>query len=102
MMGLGREARAAPVHRRPFEGRYHTPPRADVRKRIVALLAGQGWHVTGRRLVIGERTADTVGALTALGQDARIAALHADVRPPIPTLFVWLAIRGVTSRTEPR
>jgi uncharacterized protein (TIGR02391 family) len=63
-----------------LEGRYHTPPRADVRKRIVALLEGQGWHVNGGRLVIGERTADTVGTLTPLGQDARIAALHADVR----------------------
>ncbi len=32
------------------------------------------------RLAIGERTADAVGVLTPLGQDARIAALHADVR----------------------
>jgi len=63
-----------------LEGRHHTPPRADVRRRIVALLAAQGWHVTEGRLKIGERTSDTVGTLTPLGQDARIAALHADVR----------------------
>jgi uncharacterized protein (TIGR02391 family) len=63
-----------------LEGRYHTPPRSEVRKRIVALLAAQGWHVADGVLVIGERTADVVGTLTPLGQDARIAALHADVR----------------------
>jgi uncharacterized protein (TIGR02391 family) len=63
-----------------LEGRYHTPPRPDIRKRITALLAAQGWHVNEGRLVIGERTADVVGVLTPLGQDARIAALHADVR----------------------
>jgi hypothetical protein len=37
-------------------------------------------QVRDRRLAIGERTAETAGALTPLGQDARIAALHADVR----------------------
>jgi len=63
-----------------LEGRYHTPPHPDVRKRIVALLAAQGWHVHDGRLVIGERTFEAVGTLTPLGQDARIAALHADVR----------------------
>jgi uncharacterized protein (TIGR02391 family) len=63
-----------------LEGRYHTPPRPEVRKRIVALLAAQGWHVTDGRLVIGERIADVVGTLTPLEQDARIAALHVDVR----------------------
>lgn len=63
-----------------LEGRYHTPPRPDVRKRIVALLAAQGWHVDDGRLVVGERIFDTVGTLSPLGRDARIAALHADVR----------------------
>jgi uncharacterized protein (TIGR02391 family) len=63
-----------------LEGRYHTPPRPDIGKRIVALLAAQGWHVHDGRLVIGERTLEAVGTLTALGQDARIAALHAEVR----------------------
>jgi uncharacterized protein (TIGR02391 family) len=63
-----------------LEGRYHTPPRSEVRKRIVALLAAQGWHVRDGRLIVGERAFDAVGTLTPLGQDARIAALHSDVR----------------------
>ncbi len=63
-----------------LEGRHHTPPRPDVRRRTVALLAAQGWYVHDGRLVIGERSLDAVGTLTPLGQDARIAALHAEVR----------------------
>jgi hypothetical protein len=35
-----------------LEGRYHTPPRPEVRTRIAA----QGWHINDGRLVIRERT----------------------------------------------
>ena len=63
-----------------LEGRYHTPPRPEVRRRITTLLAQQGWHVKEGRLVIGERTHDAAGNLTALGTDVRLAALHIDVR----------------------
>jgi uncharacterized protein (TIGR02391 family) len=63
-----------------LEGRHHMPPRRDLQKRIVALLGQQGWHVGEGRLMIGERMYDAAGALTPLGRDARIAALHADVR----------------------
>jgi hypothetical protein len=63
-----------------LQGHQHTPPRPEVRQRITALLAEQGWHVRENRLVIGERKLEVVGTLTALGQDARVAALHADVR----------------------
>ena len=91
-----------------LEGRYHTPPRADVRKRIVALLAAQGWHVNDGRLVIGQRTADTVGALTPLGQDARIAALHADVRQVAdrylesghPEVAIFEAYKAINNRVK--
>jgi uncharacterized protein (TIGR02391 family) len=91
-----------------LEGRYHTPPRPDVRKRIVALLAAQGWHVNDGRLVIGDRTADTVGALTPLGQDARIAALHADVRQVAdrylesghPEVAIFEAFKAVNNRVK--
>jgi uncharacterized protein (TIGR02391 family) len=91
-----------------LEGRYHTPPRADVRKRIVALLAAQGWHVSDGRLVIGERTADTVGALTPLGQDARIAALHSDVRQVAdrylesghPEVAIFEAFKAINNRVK--
>jgi hypothetical protein len=33
-----------------LEGRYHTPPHPEVRKRISALLAAQGWRVHDGRL----------------------------------------------------
>jgi hypothetical protein len=63
-----------------LEGRYHTPPRPEIRKRVVALLAAQGWNVHDGRLVMGERSFEAAGTLTPLGQDARIAALHANIR----------------------
>jgi uncharacterized protein (TIGR02391 family) len=91
-----------------LEGRYHTPPRPEVRKRISALLAAQGWRVHDGRLVIGERTADMVGALTPLGQDARIAALHADVREVAdrylesghPEVAIFEAFKAINNRVR--
>jgi len=91
-----------------LEGRYHTPPRPEVRKRIAALLAAQGWHVGDGRLVIGERTAEAVGTLTPLGQDARIAALHADVREVAdrylesghPEVAIFEAVKAVNNRVK--
>jgi len=63
-----------------LEGRHHAPPLPDVQKRISAVLANQGWHVHDGRLVIGPRSHDAIGALTPLGREARLAALHAEVR----------------------
>lgn len=63
-----------------LEGRHHEPPRADIRQRITALLAQQGWHLVDHRLAIGERTHDAAGILTPLGRDLRVAALHPAVR----------------------
>lgn len=91
-----------------LEGRYHSPPRPDVRKRTVALLATQGWHVHEGRLIIGERTLDAVGTLTALGQDARIAALHADVREVAdrylesghPEVAIFEAFKAINNRVK--
>jgi uncharacterized protein (TIGR02391 family) len=51
-----------------------------VRRRLIALLGQQGWHIQDGRLVIGERTYDSAGALTPLGRDVRLAALHPEVR----------------------
>jgi len=62
-----------------LDGRHHVPPPAAVRKRIVALLGQQGWHVHDGRLVIGERVYAEPGTVTPLGRDARLAALHADI-----------------------
>ena len=91
-----------------LEGQYHTPPRPEVRKRIAALLAAQGWHVHEGRLVIGERTADAVGTLTSLGQDARVAALHADVREVAdrylesghPEVAIFEAFKAINNRVK--
>ena len=91
-----------------LEGRYHTPPRPDVRKRTVALLAAQGWHVDDGRLVIGERIFDTVGTLSPLGRDARIAALHADVREVAdrylesghPEVAIFEAFKAINNRVK--
>lgn len=63
-----------------LDGRYHVGPRSEVRKRLVAVLGQQGWHVNDGRLVIGPKTYDSAGTLTPLGLDVRLAALHVDVR----------------------
>ena len=63
-----------------LEGYFHAPPPSDVRKRITSLLAQQGWHVREGRLVIGERVRVEPGTVSPLGRDARLAALHADIR----------------------
>jgi len=91
-----------------LQGQYHTPPRPEVRKRITALLAAQGWHVRDGRLVIGERTADVIGTLMPLGQDARIAALHADVREVAdrylesghPEVAIFEAFKAINNRVK--
>jgi hypothetical protein len=63
-----------------LEGRYHSPPRSEVRDRVLALLAQQGWHVEDGRLVIGEQSNEAIERLTPVGRDLRIASLHPDVR----------------------
>jgi hypothetical protein len=63
-----------------LDGRYHVAPSPRVRWHLMAILGQQGWHVHDGRLVIGERTYDSVGKLTPLGMDVRLAALHVDVR----------------------
>lgn len=63
-----------------LEGYFHAPPPREVRKRITSLLAQQGWHVREGRLVIGERVRVEPGMVSPLGRDARLAALHVDIR----------------------
>ena len=55
-----------------LSGRLHAPPTDKVRRRVVALLAQQGWHVREGMLVIGERTPIDPGKLSPLSRDARI------------------------------
>jgi len=63
-----------------LEGYFHVPPSADVRKRITSLLAQQGWYVRESRLVIGEYARMETGTVSPLRRDARLAALHTDIR----------------------
>ncbi len=63
-----------------LEGWHHAPPRADIRRRITALLAQEGWHTRDGCLVIGDKTHDAAGLLTPLGRDVRVAALHPEIR----------------------
>jgi uncharacterized protein (TIGR02391 family) len=63
-----------------LDGRHHAPPPVDVRRRIVVLLAQQGWHVVDGHLVVGERVTAEPGSVTPLGRDARFAALHPAIR----------------------
>jgi uncharacterized protein (TIGR02391 family) len=63
-----------------LDGYFHAPPPSDARKRITSLVAQQGWHVQNGRLVIGERVRVEPGTVSPLGRDARLAALHADIR----------------------
>src|SRR6202035_274914 len=67
-----------------------------------------GWHVHDGRLVIGERTTDAVGTLSPLGQDARIAALHADGREVAdrylesghPEVSIFEAFKAINNRVK--
>jgi len=61
-------------------GQLHTPPPDKIRRRILALLGQQGWHVKDGVLVIGDRVPIGSGGLTALDKDARIASLHPKIR----------------------
>jgi uncharacterized protein (TIGR02391 family) len=63
-----------------LENRLHTGPRDEVRERVVAQLARQGWFVQDSRLIIGELQVTQVPAAPPIGRDARIAALHPNVR----------------------
>jgi uncharacterized protein (TIGR02391 family) len=64
-------------------GQLHTPPPEKVRRRIVALLAQQGWHVRKGILMVGEREPIEPGRLSVLDRDARVEALHPSIREAI-------------------
>jgi uncharacterized protein (TIGR02391 family) len=63
-----------------LEDKLHAGPSPDVRRRIVAQLARQGWFVKDSRLVIGEPQVGEIPPLSPVGREARIAALHPLVR----------------------
>ena len=90
-----------------LEGKHHMPPRPEVRKRIIVVLGAQGWHLREGRLVIGERTSDAVEALTPLGTDVRVAALHTDIRAVDryldsghPEVAIFEAFKAINSRVK--
>ena len=90
-----------------LEGHFHAPPPTEVRKRITSLLAQQGWHVKDGRLVIGERVRVEPGTVSPLGKDARLAALHVDIRQVIERFVeghldaaVFEAFKAINNRVK--
>ncbi len=70
---------------RSFVGRWlagelHTPPPDKVRRKILALLGQQGWHVKDAVLVIGDRVRIGAGDLTVVDKDSRVGSLHPHIR----------------------
>jgi uncharacterized protein (TIGR02391 family) len=90
-----------------LEGYFHAPPPGDVRKRIIPLLAQQGWHVREGRLVIGERVRVEPGAVSPLERDAQLAALHPDVQQVTERFIddhldvaIFEAVKAITNRVK--
>lgn len=91
-----------------LQGRLHAPPPPEVRERITALLAGQGWQVVDNKLVIGERSAEIANPVAPPEQDARIAALHSDVRQVAdrylesghPEVAIFEAFKAINKRVK--
>ncbi len=63
-----------------LENRLHTGPGDDVRARIVAQLARQGWFFEDGRIVIGEPRTGEIPPRPPAGRDAWIASLHPGIR----------------------
>lgn len=91
-----------------LQGRLHAPPPPEVRDRITALLAGQGWQVFDGKLVIGERTGGIASAVTPPERGARIGALHSDVREVAdrylesghPEVAIFEAFKAINKRVK--
>lgn len=92
-----------------LQGRHHTAPPPEIRERIVSLLGAQGWRVGDQqRLVVGERTGEIVGTSTPLGQDARVAALHPEIRLVVdrylksghPAVAIFEAFKAINQRVR--
>jgi uncharacterized protein (TIGR02391 family) len=91
-----------------LEGRLHTAPAQDLRRHITALLRQQGWHLLDGRLVIGERTHEEPGPVTAAGRDVRVSALHPEVRQvaeryldrELPEVAIFEAFKAVNNRVK--
>ena len=63
-----------------LEDMLHDGPSPDLRRRVAAQLARQGWFVRDGRLVIGEPQIGEIPPLSPVGREARIASLHPVVR----------------------
>ena len=63
-----------------LDNRLHTGPRPELRDRILADLARQGWFVSESRLVIGEPQFREIPMAPPFERDVRLAALHPAVR----------------------
>jgi uncharacterized protein (TIGR02391 family) len=90
-----------------LDGRLHTPPPADVARRIVALLAQQGWHVVDGRLVIGDPIYAQPGVVSPLALTTRLDALHPDIRavterflPDHLDVAIFEAFKAINNRVK--
>ena len=91
-----------------LDGKHHADPTPEVQQRIMVILGRQGWLVHEGRLVIGEKSDAKPGPRTAVGGDARIAALHVDVRTVAepylsgghPEVAIFEAFKAVNNRVK--
>jgi uncharacterized protein (TIGR02391 family) len=89
-------------------GQHHADPTPEVHRRITVVLGRQGWLVHEGRLVIGEKSNAIPGPRTAVGGDARVAALHEDVRAVAerylsgghPEVAIFEAFKAVNNRVK--
>jgi uncharacterized protein (TIGR02391 family) len=85
-----------------------TGPRPDVKRRVLAQLSRQGWHLKENRLVIGPRKAMPDTEEPATSREAQYVALHAAVRQAAGKYLdsenlevaVFEAMKAVTNRVK--
>lgn len=85
-----------------------TGPRPDVKRRVLAQLSRQGWHLKENRIVIGPRQAMPDTEEPATSREAQYIALHAAVRQAAGKwlesenleVAVFEAMKAVTNRVK--
>ena len=85
-----------------------TGPRPDVKRRVLAQLSRQGWHLRENRLVIGARQTMPDTEEPATSREAQYVALHAAVRQAAGKwldsenleVAVFEAMKAVTNRVK--
>jgi uncharacterized protein (TIGR02391 family) len=91
-----------------LENRMHTGPSHDVRVRIEAQLARQGWYVRDGRLLIDEPRFEEIPFAQPPGRDAWITSLHPTIRQVAdrylesghPEVAIFEAFKAVNKRVK--